>query len=115
PRVYDVTPVGPAPTRSGPRLSAAVSSFPLTVLVLLLLWDGIFLALNLNGAVGVGGLARPIKVPGGGTAMATPRVWFETGLSQPGDTALLLALWAWCGWRLLRGDEKPGRRFAPAE
>jgi hypothetical protein len=47
--------------------------------------------------------------PGGVTGKATPQVEFDTGINYPWETGLVLLLWAWCGWRLARGDERPPR------
>ena len=36
----------------------------------------------------------------------TPRLKADTSVMYPLDTFLLLALWVWCAWRVLRGDER---------
>jgi hypothetical protein len=107
PRVFTVEPVPPAPAPFGPRLLGYVNSFPLTVLVLLLCVDNVFLGANVQATVGFGHFARPTTAVGGATGLDVPRVRGEMSVLYPWDTVMLLALWVWCGWRLIRGDAKP--------
>ncbi|MBP3954639.1 DUF2029 domain-containing protein [Gemmata sp. G18] len=87
----------------GARMLGYVNSFPFTVLVLLFLLENSLSGMNLEATVGFGYFATPPTEPGGG---ATPRLKADTGAKYPLDTFLLLALWAWCAWRVIRGDER---------
>jgi hypothetical protein len=110
-RAFDLTPgpVSPllpgdrpaAATPFGPRLVGYVNSFPLTVLLGLFLIDNLFHEWAVEATIGVGGLAR--ETPAGG--VETPRVSAAFSLSYPWDTALVILLWAWCGLRLVLGDQ----------
>jgi hypothetical protein len=104
PRVYALRPDIPAgrPAFTS-RLWAAAGSFPMTVLVLLFVWDNVLVGLDIRATAEVGYLARS----------APPRVVAQSSLVYPLDAYLLLALWLWCGVRLVRGDAKPGGRFDP--
>jgi hypothetical protein len=103
PRPYSVEAVPRTPP-FGPRLLAYVNSFPLTVLVLLLCVDNVFLGANLGATVGFGHYAELTTATDGSTGWRVPQVRTEMSVFYPWDTAMLLALWAWCAWRLIRGD-----------
>lgn len=90
----------------GPRVLGYVSSFPLTVLALLLLVENSLSGMQLEGTFGIGYYARTINGPGGVTSGVTPHFVADTGPNYPWEPALILALWAWCGWRLIRGDDR---------
>jgi hypothetical protein len=102
-----------APPPLGQRYLGYLNSFPLTVLALLLLVDNTLQGLNVQATVGVGYWATPTTSPDRATGLAVPKVQADTSLTYPWDTFLVLGLWAWCGWRLVRGDGKPGRPFGP--
>lgn len=105
PRPFAVEPVPRSSSPFGPRLLAHVNSLPLTVLVLLLCIDNVFLGTNVQATVGFGHFAEPTTAADGATGFRVPQVKAEMSLYYPWDTALLLALWAWCAWRLVRGDD----------
>lgn len=77
-----------------------VNSFPLTVILGLFLLDNWLAGLGVEATVGVLGWAKPTS---------TPRIAADTSISYPWDTALVMLLWGWCGWRLIRGDEAAPR------
>jgi arabinofuranan 3-O-arabinosyltransferase len=83
-----------------------VNSFPLTVIALLYLLDNWLAGLGVEATLGVLAMAGPVTKPDGATMLHTPRIAADTTITYPWDTALVLLLWAWCGWRLLRGDER---------
>jgi hypothetical protein len=113
PRVFALRPEGAnGLPRLGPRGWAATASFPLTMLGLLFIWENTLIGLDVRATAEVAYFARPVTGPSGETALVTPQLTGETSLAWPGDTYLLLALWLWCGVRLVRGDAKPGGRFA---
>jgi arabinofuranan 3-O-arabinosyltransferase len=90
----------------GPHLLGYISSFPLTILVLLILYENTISGLDIRATVGIGYFARVTTGPDGATSHATPRVEFDTGVDYPWETMLAILLWMWCGWRLIRGDER---------
>ena len=93
-------------TPFGPRLLGYVNSFPLTLILGLFVLDNLLTGLAIEATFGVLGWGRPTTLLDGATAMSSPRVHADTGISYPWDTVLILALWAWCGWRLLQRDER---------
>jgi arabinofuranan 3-O-arabinosyltransferase len=106
----------PQPTTNilGSRLLGYINSFPLTVLVLLLLVENSFSGMNLQATLGFGYYARVTTGADGATGIATPRVEADSGSSNPMDTYLIFMLWMWCGLQLIRGEERrsvpvPGR------
>jgi hypothetical protein len=109
-RGLSVPPAAPDP--GGPRWAGYLSSFPLTVLALLVLYDTVVSGWDVRGTIGFGHLARVTTGPGGATGTRVATLEADTGLTYPWETGLVLALWAWCGWRLLRGAERGSR---PAE
>jgi hypothetical protein len=111
----ELAPPPAAPPPLGPRYLGYVNSFPLTVLALLLSLDNALQGLDLQATVGFGYWATPTASPAWATGLAIPKVTGDTSLTYPLDTYLLIALWVWCGWRLLRGDGRPGRPFGPGE
>jgi hypothetical protein len=103
----------PTPDPHGGRWVGYVSSFPLTVLALLLLHETFVSGWDVRGTVAFGRLPRVATGPGGATGTRPAALEADTGLNYPWETGLVLLLWAWCGWRLLRGDERPASH--PAE
>ncbi|HEY1186537.1 MAG TPA: hypothetical protein VGE74_02720, partial [Gemmata sp.] len=85
------------------RMLGYVNSFPLTALVALLLVENSLSGMDLSATVGFGFFAT---VAPDANSMSTPRVRGDTGVKYPLDTFVLLALWAWCAWRVARGDER---------
>ncbi len=92
-----------APKPFGARMLGYVNSFPFTILVLLFLLENTLSGMAVEATLGFGYFATPSTEPGGG---ATPRLKADTGVKYPLDTFLLLTLWVWCAWRVLRGDER---------
>lgn len=93
-----------APDPFGPRTLVVVNSFPFTVVALLFVLENSLTGMGLEATIGFGYFATlPTDVTG---SAVTPRVKADTGPKYPLDTFLLLALWAWCGWRVLRGGER---------
>jgi hypothetical protein len=97
----------PAPaTVLGPRLLGYLCSFPLTVLALFLLYENSLSGLDLRATFGFGYFGRVTTGDNGATEQWVPKVEFNSGIEYPWETALALALWAWCAWRLVRGEER---------
>ena len=97
------------PSPFGPRLVGYVNSFPLTVFALLILVENSLGGMKLGATIGFGYYAKVTTGTDGATGLVTPRVEADTGFHYPWETVLVFALWAWCGWRLLRRDERrPG-------
>ncbi|MBA4062855.1 MAG: hypothetical protein C0501_03950 [Isosphaera sp.] len=94
------------PDPAGPRWVGYVSSFPLTVLALLVVYETAVSGWEIRGTVAFGHLVRVTTGPDGATGTRAAMLEVDTGLHYPWDTGLVLALWAWCGWRLLRGEER---------
>jgi arabinofuranan 3-O-arabinosyltransferase len=69
--------------------------------------DNLLTGRAVEATFGVLGWGRETTALDGATALSSPRVHADTSISYPWDTVLVLVLWAWCGWRLLRGDERP--------
>jgi hypothetical protein len=90
----------------GPQLLGYVNSFPLTILALLLILENFVSAWDLRATFGFGKLSRVTTGPDGATGIYTPKLEFDTGLDYPWETLLAIALWLWCGWRLIRGEER---------
>ena len=88
------------------RLVGYVNSFPLTILVLLLLVENSLSGMELEATVGFGYYAQVTTGPGGETGRRVPRLVGDSSYGYPWETFLILALWAWCGWRLIRGEER---------
>ncbi len=59
-----------------------------------------------EGTIGFGYYARSVMAADGVTSRVTPRLLVDSSINYPYETFLILALWGWCGWRLLRGEEK---------
>jgi arabinofuranan 3-O-arabinosyltransferase len=89
----------------GPRALGYVSSVPLTLFALLLVYENAMSGMDLQGTVGFGYYARVTTDAEGATAVATPKVRLDTGVTYPWETSLVFLLWLWCGWSLLRGTE----------
>jgi hypothetical protein len=99
-----IAPPSITPDTFAARMLGYVNSLPLTVLVLLLLIDSVIHGLAVEGTVGFSYYARAVTGADGGTSRVTPRLVVDSSINYPYETFLILALWAWCGWRLVRGD-----------
>jgi hypothetical protein len=107
---FAVEPTAPE-SRPGPlagRVRAYVNSFPLTVVFALFVVENSLMGMEVEATVGIRALAT--LRPADSTSTAPPRIQGDTGVKYPLDTFLLIALWGWCGCRLLRGEprEPPG-------
>jgi len=94
------------PSALGPRLRGFVNSFPLTVILGLFLLDNVLTGLTVEATVGVIGWGSTNTALDGSTIRSSPRLSADTSISYPWDTSLVILLWAWCGWRLLRGEDR---------
>jgi hypothetical protein len=94
------------PRPFGPRLVGYLNSVPLTILVLLLLVENSLSGMEMEATVAFGYYAKVTTGPGGETARTVPRLIADTSYGYPWETFLILALWAWCGWRLICGEDK---------
>jgi hypothetical protein len=98
----------PAPATTpkpfGARIRGYLNSFPLTVVLALFVVENSLSGMELEATVGIRYYASPPT--DGSTEPKVPRLKGDTGVNYPLDTFLLLMLWAWCGVRLVRGDEK---------
>ncbi len=92
------------PKPFGARMLGYVNSFPFTILVMLFVLENSLSGMALEATFGVGYYATPATESGG--TPTVPRVKGDTGVKYPLDTFLLLALWAGCAVRVLRGDER---------
>lgn len=111
--------------RSRRRTFLFVNSFPLSILILLLLTDNVMLYSGNLMTVANEGFTKEVtdpckatvtKLANDGTpttvvkTVTTPkqlRVKFD--YNQPVETFLVIALWVWCGWRLLRAGDREKR------
>jgi hypothetical protein len=89
----------------GARMLGYINSLPLTLVVALFLTENSLSGMELEATVGIRRFATPAA--DGSTNIHVPRLRADTGVKFPLDTFLLMSLWAWCGWRLLRGEERP--------
>jgi arabinofuranan 3-O-arabinosyltransferase len=94
------------------RLMGYINSFPLTILVLLMLLENSFSGMNLQATLGFGYYAWITSASDGATGVTTPRVVADTGPNYPLDTYLILAVWMWCGLQLILGEERRGVQAA---
>lgn len=106
-----------------------VSSVPLIVLALLLLTDNTFLYCGQQVTLANNHFQKPIPDPAGATqtqkaddgttVTAVKSVWtarqlkMEFGYNYPLETYLIVFLWGWCGWRLVRNGDR--ERHPPPE
>jgi hypothetical protein len=74
--------------------------------MLLLLFENSLNGMQLEGTFGIAYYAQTLTAPDGSTRGVTPHFVADTGSNYPWETFLILALWAWCGWRLIRGDDR---------
>jgi hypothetical protein len=106
-----IAPAAAPPNLPGPKRLGYFNSFPLTVILALFVLDNVLTGLAVEATVGVLGWGSPTTAANGSTMFSSPRIHADTSINYPWDTAWVIALWAWCGWRLLRGDECPGSQI----
>ncbi|HEY2910846.1 MAG TPA: hypothetical protein VGI99_11405, partial [Gemmataceae bacterium] len=80
---------------------------------LLYLHDNWFVRLAMEATFGVQSWSSDVVAPDGSVKTVLPRIHFTSSIYYAWDTALVLVLWGWCGWRLLLGDEPRAERSAP--
>lgn len=90
----------------GPRMIGVLNSFPFTILAMLLLIENSVNGMSIEGTIGFGYYSHVTTGPGGTTGRVTPRVVADTSSSYPWETLLVFSLWVWCGWQLIRGEER---------
>ena len=88
----------------GARMIGYVNSFPLTVVALLFVVENSLAGLEVEATFGVRQITYFTAT---GASAKSPVIRGDTSLRYPLDTFLLMALWAWCGWRLLRDRGGP--------
>jgi hypothetical protein len=84
-----------------------LNSFPLSVVAVLLLVENWLLRVGPEATVALAYFATAATDAAGDTVITTPTLTLDVTLFQPWETFILLALWLWCGYRLLRGDADP--------
>lgn len=84
------------------RVRLFVNSFPLIILVALLVNDNMVIGTTPQATVAVGRWQRTVTDADGTEKTVTPQVTMAGDYNHPVDTLLILAVWAWCGWRLIR-------------
>ena len=92
------------PKPLGARMRGYVNSFPITVVIALFVAENWVAGLEVEATIGMKYFVAP--GPENTTNPRVPSIRADTGVKYPTDTYLLLALWAWCGFRLVRGDER---------
>jgi arabinofuranan 3-O-arabinosyltransferase len=90
----------------GPRLFGYVCSFPLTILALFLLYETLISGWDVRATFGFGYFPRVTTGAGGETGATIAKWEADTGVEYPWETAITFVLWAWCAWRLVRGEER---------
>lgn len=105
PATRALPPAAPRLSATGPRALAYVSSVPLTLVALLIVYENAVCGMELQGTVGFGYYARVTTGADGATALATPKVRVDTGVLYPWETALVFLLWVYCGFALVRGAD----------
>jgi hypothetical protein len=77
------------------------ASFPLTVLALMIVNDNVLVGANPKATFALGRWAT-VTTDSAGKETLTPKLTVASDWNHPIDTFLVIAVWAWCGWRLLR-------------
>jgi hypothetical protein len=88
------------------RMFGYVNSLPLTLVVALFFVEHSLSGLEIEATVGVRYFAT--LTTEGSADLKVPQLSGNTGVHYPLDTFLLIAMWAWCGWRLVRRGDSPG-------
>jgi arabinofuranan 3-O-arabinosyltransferase len=82
--------------------------WPLVLVATLFIHENYLLRMRFEATVGVGDMAWVSTGQHGTTSLVTPDVQFATTNEYPWDTLILLGLWLWCGWHLLRHGDWDG-------
>jgi arabinofuranan 3-O-arabinosyltransferase len=88
----------------GARMLGYMNSFPLTLVAAMFLMENSLSGMELEATAGIRYFATPAT--DGSTSPKVPRLRVDTTVRFPTDTFLLMGIWAWCGWRLLYGEER---------
>jgi len=102
---YKLLQAEPGPLQRRARLSGA--SIPLLILALLLWNENGLMTLRPRVTIGADFLAVETKTAEGKTTTHAPTLSATTDYFHPVDSVLLLLLWGWAGWRLLRHGDYP--------
>lgn len=95
-----------SPTLLGSKLLGYVNSFPLTILAALIVFEKFVSGLALQATLAFGYYTRTTTAANGTTGVTVPKVVGDTGTNYPTETFLILAIWIWCAWKLIRGEER---------
>ena len=103
----------PGPFQRRARLYGV--SIPLLLIALLLWNENGLMNFKPKASIGADYFAVPTTSPEGKATFRTPVLSAASDYQHPVDTVLLLLLWAWAGWRLLRDGDYPlsASRAAP--
>lgn len=96
----------PAASLTERRVRLFTNSFPLTVLVLLLVYDNILIGLNPQVTAAVGHHQILTTDADGNEKWVNPKLSAACDYNHAVDTLLVIALWAWCGMRLIRDGRR---------
>jgi hypothetical protein len=80
---------------------------------LLLVHENMLSGMDLQATIGYGYFGHVRTGADGATSAVTPKVQFDTGVRYPWETAMVFLLWLWCGWSLIRGEERGEARGQP--
>jgi hypothetical protein len=109
---YAPRPVSELPPDSavpvGPWTAAVLNSFVLTAVALLVFIEQTLPNLDFQGSLSVGLLTNTAAMPSAIRELVANPLRFSTAQAgTPWDTFVLLALWAYCGARVLMSEAKP--------
>jgi hypothetical protein len=88
------------------RVRLFTSSFPLTVLVALLVYDNVLIGVKPQVTAALDRWPAFRTDEHGNQLWYSPKVSAACDYNHPVDTLLIVALWAWCGWRLIRDGRR---------
>ncbi len=96
------------------RARLYVASIPLLLIALLLWNENGLMSLRPRATVGADYFAVEKKTADGKATSHTPTLSATTDYFHPVDGVLLLVLWGWAGWRLLRSGDYPSSASSAA-
>jgi len=102
---YKLLHVEPGPLQRRARLY--VASIPLAIVALLLWTENGMMTVGPKATIGAHYLAVQTKTGDGKATVHAPTISATADYFHPVDTVLLLLLWGWAGWRLLRSGDYP--------
>jgi hypothetical protein len=94
----------------GARNLGYFSSFPLTMLACLLIYQNVLSGWGLRATVVLRNGRVLQRGVDGVTSLVPPQVEVETSILYPWETAVVFALWVWCAVMLVRGAERSRAR-----